>query len=218
MRFINVTAFVITITTQKYLARRHKMRTKIHPKKSKTAAIIIPLFIVSVMVLSVFSIIGEKDSSRKVRYKEHLFFLSSDEQIWELEQDGKTYEFHYLPTEISTVPLIKSPVKRTYYLVADPSANYSQDDLSLIGLARFEMQENLGKKEITTILGFSREYNSIPPVTCANATTQVGVIQFQLGNKTRVISEANCILIEGHDGLEVIKAKDTLMYSLLGVE
>ena len=194
------------------------MRQKIDLQKKKNFSPFIPFFIVVVMIVSLFSIIDSNNTANRTKYKGVLFVQNIEKQTWELEQNGYTYTFHYLPTELSIKVPAHSLMYDSYYLVENPSANYSQEDLSLIGLAKFEAKENLNKKGFSTTSGFSIEYNSILAITCANASEQIGVILFQLGNETKIINENNCILVEGPSGIEIIKAKDKLMYVIFGIE
>ncbi|MAG20181.1 hypothetical protein CL618_01990 [archaeon] len=53
--------------------------------------------------------------------------------------------------------------------------------------------------------------------TCNDASKEVTVILFKLGDKTKIYSENHCVIIESETEEDLIKASNRLVYELLGV-
>ena len=53
--------------------------------------------------------------------------------------------------------------------------------------------------------------------TCEDAVNGVGVILFRRGNNTAVYSDKNCIIVQGEDDWEIVRAADRLTFALLGI-
>ncbi|MDD4878676.1 MAG: hypothetical protein PHO02_06625 [Candidatus Nanoarchaeia archaeon] len=61
------------------------------------------------------------------------------------------------------------------------------------------------------------EYKNNTVMDCADAKEKASVIKLQLGEPTAVLTEGNCIILQGKDEDEIMKAADRLIYLLLGV-
>ncbi|GEM_PF-1515802 len=100
------------------------------------------------------------------------------------------------------------------------------DQDSIIALA--ELGKILGRADFSV---FKLNYRSafteeddhtknlqIPRITCANVTDQDAVIHLRLADETKVYSdEHQCIIIQGKNGDELIRATYKFLYHLLGV-
>jgi len=53
--------------------------------------------------------------------------------------------------------------------------------------------------------------------TCEDAVNGVSVIFFRRGNSTAVYSDKNCIIVQGEDDWEIVRAADRLTFDLLGI-
>ena len=53
--------------------------------------------------------------------------------------------------------------------------------------------------------------------TCKDAVNGTGVILFKTGNTTAVYSDKNCVIIQGKDDWEIVKAADRVTFGLLGI-
>ncbi len=53
--------------------------------------------------------------------------------------------------------------------------------------------------------------------TCRDAVNGTGVILFRRGNNTAVYSDKDCIIVQGEDDWEIVKAADRLTFSLLRI-
>src|SRR3989344_5130645 len=120
------------------------MRRKILQKSNKNKGkLAIPLLIVALMVLSVLAYtVGTPSTDQSTTYGGHKFTVNQNEQLWETDINGQNYKFRFLPGDLN-FDVDKNLDAPAYYLVEDPNANYSERDLSLISLAKFEMKESL---------------------------------------------------------------------------
>ena len=87
-----------------------------------------------------------------------------------------------------------------------------------IALAQHQMELTLSAYDIYVRKGFTANntYN-LPIITCNNATFNVPVVYFKQGNATSIHDESNCIIAEASTNADFIKAKDRLLYGILGV-
>jgi len=53
--------------------------------------------------------------------------------------------------------------------------------------------------------------------TCKDAVNGTGVIWFKLGNTTSAYSDQNCIIIQGTEEWDIVKAADRVTFGLLGI-
>ena len=195
------------------------MRRKILQKSNKNKGkLAIPLLIVALMVLSVLAYtVGTPSTDQSTTYGGHKFTVNQNEQLWETDINGQNYKFRFLPGDLNfdVEGDIDAPA---YYLVEDPNANYSERDLSLISLAKFEMKESLSSFGKTVRLGFLTEYNGQSQIDCSNTSLNFPVLLFELSNYTQVTNQNDCIHISGPSGVEVVQAKDKFLYSILGID
>ena len=63
--------------------------------------------------------------------------------------------------------------------------------------------------------GFTTAVEGYTKITCADATNVTKVINFRLGNETRVYSEGGCMIVEGTDYDSMIKASDKVVITWL---
>ena len=61
------------------------------------------------------------------------------------------------------------------------------------------------------------EYKNYTVVDCKDATEKASVILLKIGEPTSISTEGNCIILQGKDETEIMKAADRLLYLLLGV-
>lgn len=53
--------------------------------------------------------------------------------------------------------------------------------------------------------------------TCKDAVNDTGVILFKTGNTTAVYSDKNCIIVQGVEEWDIVKAADRVTFGLLGI-
>lgn len=57
----------------------------------------------------------------------------------------------------------------------------------------------------------------MPIITCEDATPVVPIIYFKQSNQTKVSLEENCIIVEARNNIDILRIKDRLLYSMLGI-
>jgi len=145
--------------------------------------------------------------------------------IYTYDKQGKhQYDIPFLnqPYDLEDIQIEKNLkdkllTKQGIFLTLNPNSN-SKSVLAAVEIARVLGTNSYGVFKIPTQSATTIPTNtSFPYITCANATKQIGVIQFFVGNKTRVGSIGECVYVEGKDYDELIKASDKLTLNLLGV-
>lgn len=107
--------------------------------------------------------------------------------------------------------------KQGIFVTLDPDSN-SKSVLAAIEITRVIGTNDYGVFKIPTQAATFKQTNTtFPYVNCANATKQIGVIYLFVGNETRIASLGECVVVEGKDYDELIKAADKLTLHLLGV-
>jgi len=150
------------------------------------------------------------------------FVIGNSAENW-----TKNYEmfFHYNPYEVETVESMTSGGNRAasrnlilplrkIYITTDP------DYPASVVLSGVEVAKVLGQiyginTSSATIRPDNRSQSAI--VTCANNTATTGIVYLKLGNSTRVYNEQNCVIVEGTDPVEMLKASEKLTYELLAI-
>ncbi len=105
--------------------------------------------------------------------------------------------------------------KPTVYLTMEPNLT-SKSVIGALEVANI-ISRNLGIYNRETIGAITSpiENNPTPVATCNNITRTENVILFQLGNETKVSVDNSCILVQGINEWEIIRASDRLVYDIL---
>lgn len=107
--------------------------------------------------------------------------------------------------------------KKGIFITVDPYSN-SKSVLAAIEISRILGTNSYGVFKIPTQSATYKPTNTtFPYITCANATKQIGVIYLFVGNYTRVLPYGECVIVEGKDYDDLVKAADRLTLHLLGV-
>ena len=125
------------------------------------------------------------------------------------------------PREADTIPseddIRTKTLKSTkvIYVTVDP------DLTSDATIAAAEITKITGAPEIMNIPTFvaltEKRREDIPKKTCEDNTESERVILLKLAKETNIHSEDTCIIIEGTNELELIKASDKFILQLLGI-
>ncbi|MBN1501991.1 hypothetical protein JW930_00470 [Candidatus Woesearchaeota archaeon] len=133
--------------------------------------------------------------------------------------NGNNVRFYSLPYEASYLNISKAILEKIsnskmVILTFDPD----QEDLMYIDFIRFELAEELAKKNIYPITGITKESSiyQLPVFTCKNASSYTPVIEFFSSNKTNIFMNQSCIHIEGK-GPELVLIRDKLIYGIYGL-
>ncbi|MDD9954530.1 MAG: hypothetical protein OXR66_09455 [Candidatus Woesearchaeota archaeon] len=201
--------------------RRPPQKVVNHEKRRKRMVLVFGIFMIFLMVFSVVSVINTSPSgSNRFDYGDIEFALENRPNggsVLIAELNGQPVEFQNLPTQVGYLEMDPSiiPILRTASVVAmtaDPSLELY--DLGFIDYIRLQIGVAFGKAY--TAMTAENDYN-LPVVTCANASYEQPVLQFNLTNETAEITESNyCITIHGRDqGL--MRAKDRLIFEYYGI-
>ncbi|MAG52863.1 MAG: hypothetical protein CMH62_02775 [Nanoarchaeota archaeon] len=122
---------------------------------------------------------------------------------------------------ITIDPKIRSLIltKQEIFFTLDPDFN------SIPVLGAMEMANILGRrlglydKRVTgTVTRQPENSEGVQVVDCDKVTEDVNVVRLQLGSETKVFLEDNeCIIVQGTNEWEIVRASDRLIYQLLEV-
>ena len=107
--------------------------------------------------------------------------------------------------------------KKQLYITLDPDLK-GKAVVASVELGRIIGTADWGVFKIPTQVGTTEKTDTTYPViTCRDSSARTGVILLRLGNTTSVTSDKECVIVEGTDYDNLIKAADRLAYNLLGV-
>jgi len=177
------------------------------------------LFIVLIMIGTSVSFVffGFSPVAEKVKYNGINF--ANNNNVWTAKINGKTAAFSFLPTEVEDVVAFddfakllqgKFEIDVTY----DLNSTYAQS----IALAQYQMGLTLAAYDIYVRKGFTTNNTfNMPLINCDDATFNVPVVYLKYGNTTSIHVEDNCVIAEASSNADFIKAKDRILYGILGV-
>jgi hypothetical protein len=184
-------------------------------KKSKLGAILV-FFIAFIMISSIIGFIysGESDT---FKYKDIKFTRTQNQ--WSAVINNRKMVFNYFPAEVEGInvssdvitALLNKPEIDTTSMVDDMFAEE-------IALAQYNMALTLNNFNIYVRRGFTTNNTfDLPIISCEDATFAVPIIYFEQSNQTKVSMENDCIIAEARNNFDVLRVKDRLLYSILGI-
>jgi hypothetical protein len=169
-----------------------------------------------------------------VTYRQFVFFKSGN--YWQslvviknqMSGESAVYNisFHHTPYEVMN---ISSPVNsrnetvapkilvngaRQVYLTMDP------EDPSSVAISGVEIAKIIGRiYRIPLKASITRPNNKTdaPIITCANVTGTSKVLLLKLGNETAIKEEMGCVVVEGTNPDELLRASEKLVFELLKI-
>ena len=177
------------------------------------------LFLVIIMVGTSFSVIFYGFSSPSSKQKQYGYSFVNNGQAWIAKISGKQAMFSYLPEEAKKInvqgvlPDLKNRVE------IDTTSDFNDKFNQSIALAQHQMNIVLNQNyNVYIVPGFtSNNTYGLPVITCAGATPPVPVVFFMGSNETSLSADGNCIIAEASSDADIIKIKDLIVYSVLGV-
>ncbi len=131
-----------------------------------------------------------------------------------LRNDPKNLE------NITIEPNIKNKIlsKQTIYFTIDPKENLTS--ISTIGAIEISniINRRLGifnKETLGATTEFANNFTEV--VNCNNITKTIGVIWLRRGPETKVFSEKDCVIVQGTDEWEIVRAADRLSAQILTI-
>jgi|SRR3989338_3267968 len=182
--------------------------------------IVIGFLLLMVVGLSFGAVLsGFGDPSTKVKYNGITFNADPVNNIWTAKINGKTAAFSFLPQDVQTIAVEGSPFKITE---RKPEIDFTYEvngtDKEYIALAQHQMSLTLEQYGVFVRKGFTTNNSyGFPIIDCASSSASVPVVYFMRSNISRIKVQDNCIIAEAQDSIDIIKAKDRLVYGILGV-
>ncbi|MEK6834979.1 MAG: hypothetical protein AABX61_01815, partial [Nanoarchaeota archaeon] len=150
---------------------------------------------------------------------QHIVTVSTFNKEGEHKYDIPIMNDPYSLEKITLIKDVKNKIltKNTVFVTVDPYSD-SKSVLAAVEITRVIGTNDYGVFKIPTKAATYKQTNTtFPYITCKDATKQTGVIYLFVGNETRVVPYGECVIVEGKDYDDLIKAADKLTLHLLGV-
>ena len=176
-------------------------------------------FIILIMIGTSVSFVffGFSGADETAKYNGIKFVRYPDR--WEAKINGINAAFSFLPSDVENILVIEDFSSRLQNKIEiDAAYDLNSTFAQAIELAQYQMGLTLGVYNIYVRRGFTANntFNRFI-ITCNDATENVPVVYFKSGNATKISLEKNCIVVEASTNTDFIKAKDRLLYGILGV-
>jgi len=188
-------------------------------EKKQKMNLFLVIFISLIMVSSIFGIMfsGYRQNQFSIKYN-GIRFVRENNQVLTTINDKKLF-FDYFPTEVEQIELsqdIKNALinKPEIDTTSEVNDTFSEE----IALAQYNMPLALNSFNIYTRSGFTttNKFN-LPVITCEDSTQAVPIIFFKQSNQTKITLENNCIIAEARNNIDILRIKDRIIYTLLGI-
>ena len=177
-------------------------------------------FIVLIMVGTSFSVVvyyGFQSQSQTAKYNGIKF--SNIGNIWIANINGREAAFSFLPAELTDIKTsgdIFGMFEGKFEI--DSTSEVNSTFKEPIALAEHQMGLTLEKYDIYLRKGFtSNNTFNLPVIACNNTMQNVPVIYFKFSNSTNINANGNCVIAEASTATDFIRAKDRLLYGILGL-
>ena len=176
------------------------------------------LFVIIVMTSSVIGLMwGGSDDGNSIEYKNYKLIRQNNGQ-WMLNTEQGNLIFDYFPSEIEGLNFSGDIVQRTKTFEVDITYDENSSFAEAMAYFQYMVEQNLGKSNVYVRKGFSAESSfNVPVITCKDATSAVPVIYLKKAEKINVYLDGDCIIAEAGSEGDILKIKDWLVYSYLGV-
>ena len=177
-------------------------------------------FIVLIMVGTSFSVVvyyGFQSQSQAAKYNGIKF--SNIGNIWIASINGRQAAFSFLPADLADIKT-SGNIFGTFQgkFEIDSTSEVNSTFKEPIALAQHQMGLTLEKYDIYLRKGFtSNNTFSLPVIACNNTIQNVPVIYFKFSNSTNINVNGNCVIAEASTATDFIRAKDRLLYGILGL-
>jgi hypothetical protein len=171
-----------------------------------------------VMVFSVFGIMLNSQSN-EMKYGNFKFTVDSANNHYLTKINGQQVYFYTLPGETAYYNISNATInglKSAVFIVTTFDPAVANESTQAIELVRFDFATILKGKVYNAITEENEQYSSLPVLGCANATSQMPVIYFNISDLPSVVKEGDCIYLNGR-GADFLRLRDAILYSYLGV-
>jgi hypothetical protein len=185
----------------------------------KKFAVLVPLLLVGIMILSMFMAGSGGEGATTTKYNG--FKVKEYENGYYVNIEDKNALFQYAPQLLEdinitgymgifdTAPMI--------YVTYDPDSDFVEE----FALSQYRLEGDLYNVKGTYVIkGLTKEQEGtkLLPITCMNATQHVPVIEFAEGNETIInILGGNCMRAITRNKNDVTRVEDRIKYYLYGV-
>ncbi|MBW2980388.1 hypothetical protein KY360_03160 [Candidatus Woesearchaeota archaeon] len=184
-------------------------------KDNKRMQTIMMGFIAFIMVTSIVGFLW-KGGQPKVEYNGIPFVQEASG--WTAEINTQKISFNYHPNEVEHINISPAITQRLDTVEIDTTYDINDSYAEYIAKVQYTLGLGLNNFDIFVVKGFTEENEfNRPVITCDDATAYVPVIYFKKSNETKVYLEGNCIMAEAYRGDDLIKIKDRLLYTILGI-
>lgn len=184
-------------------------------KSKKIGVILITVFIALSMILSIFAIVLDNQGNN-LKYNDYKFSLT--DSGYKVKINDKFYVFQYFPTELENYNLtqdIKDMLTNSQALAVFFDPNSTQDDLTYIDYARFNLDDSINKPLYFGIISESETY-LLPILSCENATAIIPFIFLNISSEASISKQDNCIVLNARFR-DMIALQERISYHMLGV-
>ena len=138
---------------------------------------------------------------------------------WSTVINNQRLVFNYFPTDVEQINLTQDI---TALLLNKPEIDTTSElndtFAEEIALAQYNMALTLNNLNIYVRQGLTTNNTfNLPILTCKEATFAVPIIHFKQSNQTKITLENNCIIAEARNNVDILRIKDRLLYSMLGL-
>ena len=208
-------------------------------KEVKDQSLLIGIIILIIIFGTVIFLIYNKTNNPKedeitvVEYNGFIFekhgnfwvtLLTIEDQFDGWKRDYE-FTFHYNPFEVEHIETMKNSRNET----VTPNLFLNVQTIYLTTDPEYPAGVILGAVEIAKVLGniYEKEVKSAttrpdnrtdaPVITCEDIGPDQRVIQLILGNSTRIYNNKGCIIVEGTNTINVVKASERLAFEMLRI-
>ena len=184
-------------------------------QESRLKKIILPIFIASIMVFSIFGYMANRSDNPEEAAYNFLKFVKSDNG-WLAYKDNKKIIIQTNPKDLKDIQEPKLTLQelnsaQKIYLSFNPEDNIYQALNSFV--QQIKPLLNTFTQACTKDVS---KCSNLPLKTCSDATDIIKVIQIQENNQTRLEYTNNCLIIQGKSE-DLIKEMDKLTLILNGI-
>ncbi|MEA2037983.1 MAG: hypothetical protein U9O94_10840 [Nanoarchaeota archaeon] len=187
-------------------------------KKEKQSkwGIFLVAFIALVMISSVIGFLYGGETNQ-FKYGDIKFIRTVDG--WQTSVNNKRVTFDYFPGDLEYIEMDPAI---TMLLANKPEVDLTSntEDLFLedIALAQYNMNLVLNNLNVYVRMGFDTNNSfDLPIITCEDSSMAVPVIYFKRSNQTNITLEDSCVIVEASNSNDVLRIKDRLLYSMIGI-
>ena len=221
--------------TKKKLTKKKSDKKEMEKDKILVYGLILLVLVFGAFIIGV-RFIKVQDETPQIEVKTYNgFVFEKHGNIWVttirmsdwLKGTERDYEIllHYTPDEVEHIPTIKNTRNesvspnlfldaRKIYITTDPEY---PAEVVLSGVEIAKIIGQVYEKQVKAAVTRPDNRTEAPVITCDDLANFVRVIDLRLGNETKIFSEHGCIVVQGTDPGELLKAAERLTFELLKI-